>query len=600
MQFKILSYNNLIMKRILFLLPLTLLFSCQRGFEEEITIAEIEDHIAFLASDELKGRYPGTPEDQELAEYLSDEFKKAGLTLFNRKGIQYFDIVQEIEAGPGNHILLGDSELELNTDYAIFPFSHSGNADAEVLFAGYGFQIDEEALQWDDYASLEVEGKWVMMLRGVPGQQESSSPYMNYSEDRRKALLASDLGAAGVIFISGSSYDQKDQLVELKGKQHPLSIPVVQMSRMAADRLLSSAGLDSLSTIETRLNSALQPSSFKTGVELKISVDLQPKKMLTSNVIATLEGSHEDLKHEYVVIGAHHDHLGMGGPESSSRTPDTIAVHYGADDNASGVAGVLEASEWLSAHVPARSVMFATFGAEEMGLIGSKYLVENAPLAMDDIQVMINLDMIGRLNEERILQVGGVGTSPGFKNLLESINSNYGFNLKFANEGYGPSDHASFYAEDVPVLFISTGAHTDYHTPKDQLSAINLEGAREVTAFVSEIAAALANQHERIAFTEAGPKVRGSSRGRRGGITLGLMPDMTYDGSEGMPVMFVTEGRPAAVGGIQKGDVIVAIEGKSVGNVYDYMARLDGLKEGMSIVVQVKREGDLIDLVIRI
>ncbi|MCK5692291.1 MAG: M20/M25/M40 family metallo-hydrolase, partial [Bacteroidales bacterium] len=313
-----------------------------------------------------------------------------------------------------------------------------------------------------------------------------------------------------------------------------------------------------------------------------------------------LKGSDPALNNEYVVIGAHHDHLGMGGPETSSRAPDTIAVHYGADDNASGVAGVLEASEWLSAQSPGRSVLFATFGAEEMGLIGSKYLVENAPIEMEDIQVMINLDMIGRLNEERQLQVGGVGTSPGFKNLLDSINTSYGFNLKYANEGYGPSDHAAFYAEDVPVLFISTGAHSDYHTPEDQLSAINLEGTRDVIAFASEVAVALASKSERIAFTEAGPKVRGSSRGRRGGITLGLMPDMTYDGSDGMPVMFVTEGRPAAVGGIQKGDVIVAIEGKSVGNVYDYMARLDGLKEGMSIVVQVKRDDDLIDLVVRI
>lgn len=588
------------MKKILLLLPLTLMFSCQPRFEAEITVPEIEGHIAFLASDELKGRYPGTPEDQQLAEYLSTEFKKAGLKLYEKSGIQNFDIVQEIEAGPGNQFLWGDSELVLDTDYSLFPFSHSGTASAEVLFAGYGFQIEEEELQWDDYASMDVDGKWVMILRGVPGKQEATSPYMNYSEDRGKALLASDLGAAGVIFISGSSFDPKDQLVELKGKQHPLSIPVVHMSRQATEQLLESAGLDSLSTLDAQISASLQASSFGTGVEVNITVDLQPKKMETSNVIATLEGSHEALKNEYVVIGAHHDHLGMGGPETSSRAPDTIAVHYGADDNASGVAGVLEASEWLSAHIPARSVLFATFGAEEMGLIGSKYLVENTPIDLEAVQVMINLDMIGRLNDERILQVGGVGTSPGFKSLLESLNSNYGFNLKFANEGFGPSDHAAFYAEDVPVLFISTGAHSDYHTPQDQLSAINLEGAREVTAFVAEIAAALANQHERIAFTEAGPKVRGSSRGRRGGITLGLMPDMTYDGNEGMPVMFVTEGRPAAVGGIQKGDVIVSIEGKSVGNVYDYMARLDGLKEGMSIVVQVKREGDLIDLVVRI
>jgi len=588
------------MKKLLFLLPLSLLISCQPKFEEEITVPEIEGHIAFLASDELKGRYPGTPEDLQLSDYLAAEFKEAGLQLYKKSGIQSFDIVQVIEAGTANSFHIGESALALDTDYALFSFSHSGGAKAEVVFAGFGFQIGEEELKWDDYASVDVAGKWVMILRGVPGAQEATSPYVNYSEDRGKALLASDQGAAGVIFVSGSSYDPKDQLTELKGRQHPLSIPVVHMSRNAADQLLASAGLDSLSVIDAGLTNTLQASSFGTGVEVDITVDLQPKKMETSNVIATLKGSDPVLKNEYVVIGAHHDHLGIGGSETSSRAPDTIAVHYGADDNASGVAGVLEASEWLSAQEPARSVLFATFGAEEMGLIGSKFLVENAPIDMDAIQVMINLDMIGRLNNERILQVGGVGTSPGFKNLLDSINLNYNFNLKYANEGYGPSDHAAFYAEDVPVLFISTGAHSDYHTPDDQLSAINLEGTREVIAFASEVAAALANDTERIAFTEAGPKVRGSSRGRRGGITLGLMPDMTYDGNEGMPVMFVTEGRPAAVGGIQKGDVIVAIEGLSVGNIYDYMARLDGLKEGMSIVVQVKRDDDLIDLVVRI
>jgi hypothetical protein len=588
------------MKNILLLIPFFVLLSCQTGFNEEITTEEIRDHIAYLASDELKGRYPGTPEDRQMAQYLAREFRKAGLELYHKSGIQSFDIVQEIEAGENNILKWGDSELVLDKDYSIFAFSHSGSASGELAFAGYGFQIDEEEIKWDDYASLSVEGKWVLLLRGVPGVQETSSPYVNYSEDRGKALLASDLGAAGVIFVSGTSYDPKDQLVELKGKQHPLGIPVVHLSRSAADQLLTSAGQDSISILESRLTEKEEASSFSTGVEVNVTVDLQPRKMETANVVAALEGSHDGLKNEYVVIGAHHDHLGMGGPGTSSRTPDTIAVHYGADDNASGVAGVLEASEWLSAHVPARSVLFTTFGAEEMGIIGSKYLAENSPVEMENIQVMINLDMIGRLNEDRQLQVGGVGTSPGFQNLLESINSNYGFDLKFSNEGYGPSDHASFYARDVPVLFVSTGAHSDYHTPGDDLSAINLEGAREVSAFVSEVAAALANQHERLAFTEAGPKVRGSSRGRRGGITLGLMPDMTYDGSEGMPVMAVTEGRPAAVGGIQKGDIIVAIEGKSVGNIYDYMARLDGLKEGMSIVVQVKRDGDLIDLVIRI
>ena len=576
------------MKKLLVLLPFLVLLSCQPRYESEITIPEIEGHITYLASDELKGRYPGTPEDRQVEAYISGEFKKEGLHLYDGTGLQHFEIVQEIEPGPDNHFRWNAQSLQLGTDFAPFAFSHPGTARAGVVFAGYGFQIDNGELHWDDYASLDVAGKWVLILRGVPGEQESSSPYINYSEDRGKALLASDLGAAGVIFVSGNSFDPDDQLVTLSGRQAPVSIPVVQLSRDAADQLLTAAGQKSISAMESTLTASEQPASFALGIEADVEVDLQPKKMETANVIATLEGTHEELKNEYVVIGAHFDHLG------------TVAVHHGADDNASGVAGVLEASEWLSAHVPARSVLFAAFGAEEMGIIGSKYLVENPPIDMDSIQVMINMDMIGRLNEDRQLQIGGVGTSPGLKSLIESINSNYGFNLKFASEGYGPSDHAAFYAKDVPVLYFSTGAHSDYHTPNDQAAAINLEGTREVIAFVSEVAAALANQHDRIAFTEAGPKVQGSSRSRYGGITLGLMPDMTYDGDEGMPVMFVTEGRPAAIGGIQKGDIIVAIEGKKVGNIYDYMSRLEPLKEGMSIVVRVKRDNDLLDLVVRI
>ena len=246
-------------------------------------------------------------------------------------------------------------------------------------------------------------------------------------------------------------------------------------------------------------------------------------------------------------------------------------------------------------------MLFITFGAEEMGLVGSKYFTEHPPVDLSRVQAMINLDMMGRLNDERQLQVGGTGTSPVFKSLLDSLNREYGFTLKYSSEGYGPSDHASFYAKDVPVLFISTGAHTDYHTPADDPAGINVEGTREVTLFVAEIAKALANRPEKIAFTEAGPKVRVTSPGRHGrGVTLGLMPDVTYDGNRGLPVMFVTEGRPAAIAGIQKGDTITAIEGKSVGNVYDYMSRLNRLQEDKVVVVTVKRGEDKLDLVVRL
>ena len=584
----------------LFLIFSGSIISCQPRFEKEITAIEIEDHIAYLASDELKGRYPGTPEDILLGDYISSEFKKAGLILYEKTGIQHFGIATDIEAGPGNKVTFGDAVLEFESDYTPFSFSASGSAESEVVFAGYGFQIDQDAITWDDYADVDVKDKWVLLFRGVPGEQDGSSPYVNHSEDRGKALLASDLGASGVIFVSGSSFDAKDQLTELKGKQHPLSIPVIQITRASADQLLLAAGADSLAHYESELGSNLKAISFLTGLEADITVDLKPKEVQSANVISILKGSDPSLRNEYVVIGAHHDHLGMGGEGTSSRAPDTVAIHYGADDNASGVAGVMEISEYMVSLSPSRSMLFATFGAEEMGLVGSKYLTENPPVDLSMVQVMINLDMIGRLNDERQLQIGGIGTSPGFKQVLDSINTNYNFNLKYANEGFGPSDHAAFYAKDVPVLFISTGAHSDYHTPLDNFAAINVEGTREVLAFVADVSEALANQKERIAFTEAGPKVRGSSKGRRGGITLGLMPDMTYDGNEGMPVMAVTEGKPAGVGGIQKNDIIISIEGKSVGNIYDYMSRLGQLKEGMDIVVTVKRGEDNLDLVIRL
>jgi len=588
------------MKRIWIIFLLPTLFSCQPRFEKEITDPEIEGHIRYLASEELKGRYPGTSEDAELQSYIATEFRKAGLVLFDKTGLQHFDIVTDIEPGNGNRVAFSDADLVLGTDYQPLAFSASGSADADLVFAGYGFQIDSDDLTWDDYAGMDVHDKWVMLFRGVPGEQEASSPFINYSEDRGKALTAADQGAAGVIMVSGASFDPGDHLEELGAKQHALAIPVIHMTRNAADMILAAGSADSLAALEKMITRDQAPHSFDMQLKLQATVDLKPRQVESANVIAFLRGSDPSLRDQYVVIGAHHDHLGMGGPGSSSRQPDTVAVHYGADDNASGVAGVLEIAERLVADHPERSIMFATFGAEEMGLVGSKYLTEHSPVDLSKVQAMINLDMVGRLNDQRQLQIGGVGTSPGFEALFDSLNGSFGFSLKFSNEGYGPSDHAAFYAEDIPVLFLSTGGHPDYHTPADQLQAINIEGEKEVLQFAALLAEALANEHEKIAFTEAGPKVQGSSRSRRGGITLGLMPDVTYDGNDGMPVMFVTQGKPAAVGGIQKGDIIVAIEGKSVGNVYDYMSRLDQLKEGMSIIVTVKRNGDLVDLVVRI
>jgi len=246
---------------LLFSLIIPFLVSCQTSFEPEITTAEVEGHISYLASDELAGRYPGSAEDLLLDAYITDSYKKAGLKLFEKSGLQQFDIVTDIEAGPGNSIEFEGSTLDAETDFTPISFSGHGSVKTKLLFAGYGFQIEEEDLQWDDYEAADPSGLWVMIMRGVPGKQDASSPYINYSEDRGKALLASDLGAAGVILVSGENYNAKDELDKLKGKQHPLSIPVVQLSRSAAETLLAVAGIDSLTILNTKMASSDKSAS---------------------------------------------------------------------------------------------------------------------------------------------------------------------------------------------------------------------------------------------------------------------------------------------------------------------------------------------------
>jgi len=583
------------------LLLVTVMYSCKPRTELAITEAELRDEIGFLSSDSLKGRYPGTAEEVVLTDYIAKKFRQSGLGLYQKNSIQSFDIIRHISAGENNWFVSADSTFLMDEGFAPMPFSGNGSLQAEVVFAGYGFSINKDAFSWDDYKDIDVAGKWVLILRGNPEPTNLNSLFATYSDDRAKALKAADNGAAGVLFVGGPVNDPEGKLLALKDKKPALKLPVLQLTRSTADFLLQAAGRPGTASLEQLIDSTRLPNSFiLDGVMADASSELLPEADKARNVIGILKGSDRELAGQYIIVGAHHDHLGMGGMGSSSRQQDTVAVHHGADDNASGVAGVIEIAGDMLSRKPARSMLFTTFSGEEMGLLGSRFFVDQIPVPIEAVSAMINLDMIGRLDENRTLQISGMGTSPLFQTLVDSINQNYGFTIKASREGYGPSDHASFYAKDIPVLFLSTGAHPDYHTPLDNAERINYEGCAEVCKFASDLAAALASYHDSIPFTEAGPKVKASSAGRYGGITLGIMPDASYEGSEGLPVLFATEGKPAAVGGIRKGDTIVAIEGKSVGNVYDYMSRLGELKEGQSIVVSVKRDSSILNLLVQL
>jgi aminopeptidase YwaD len=266
------------------------------------------------------------------------------------------------------------------------------------------------------------------------------------------------------------------------------------------------------------------------------------------------------------------------------------AIHNGADDNASGVAGIIEISEkfWTDDNMPKRTIVVVAFGAEEMGLIGSKYFVENPLIDLDKVVAMFNLDMIGRLNDEHSIAVGGTGTSFETEDILNSHLEDYDLKASFSKEGFGPSDHASFYAEDIPVFFITTGAHGDYHTPRDDTDAINFEGQKLVSDFSWALIMDVANRDSALIYQEAGSKSRPESR-MRFKVTLGIVPDFTNTDVVGLGVGGVRSGGPAEKAGLQKGDVIVAMEGLEVGNIYDYMARLKKLEKGQIITVDVMR-----------
>jgi hypothetical protein len=282
--------------------------------------------------------------------------------------------------------------------------------------------------------------------------------------------------------------------------------------------------------------------------------------------------------------------LGLGGPESGSRAIDTTGIHNGADDNASGVAGILELAEKIVAEGSfKRSVIVVAFGAEEMGLIGSKYFVKHAPVPVKNIKAMINFDMIGRLDKDsRSIMIGGTGTALESEDLLNSIAKD-DLAMGFSPEGYGPSDHAAFYSENIPVFFISTGAHTDYHTPQDDAEFLNYPGQKEVLEFSYDLIAELADRDDALTFQEAGPKER-TKQGYRFKVTLGIMPDFTSSEDNGLGVGGVKKDGPAYKGGMLKGDIIVAMDGLPVKNIYDYMNRLKKFESGQVITVDVIRE----------
>jgi len=547
----------------------------------------------------LKGRLTGSPGDSLAAEYIKSKFLSYGLIPLTGDGFQRFKVTKRVVAGKANALSINGINYVVGKDFTPPAFSSNAELKSVVVFTGYGFNISSDSLKWNDYNGLDVKGKWVLILRGDPETDNSKSKFIPFSADRDKALLAKDMGAAGVLMVSGVGLDPQDNFDPLSTEGYSVDIPVLKIKREVADVILSSSK-NTIAVLEKKLNDTRKPFSFLTKSMVDGKSEIVRELANTRNVVMLLPGEDPKFKDEYIILGAHFDHLGMGGPGSGSRALDTIGIHHGADDNASGVAMMLELAEKFAKTKGShkRSILCIAFTGEEEGLLGSKHFTDDPVINLSKVNAMINLDMVGRLNETNNLQISGVGTAAGLKNLVYAKTDTSVIKLTLSNEGYGPSDHSSFYGKNIPVLFYFTGAHMDYHTPTDTWEKINYKGMVEISDLIFSMSKELASSDIRLQFKEAGPKAQAVQYGRGKGVTLGIMPDFAGVVKNGLRADFVTPGKPAALGGMQKGDIITFINGKPVNNIQDYMFRMSQLKHGETISVEVLRNDKKVVLLI--
>jgi Zn-dependent M28 family amino/carboxypeptidase len=560
----------------------------------------ILDHVRALSAPDMEGRQAGTPGAERAAEHVARAFRAAGLQAGGESATfrQTVSVPTGIKIGAPTRLTLvpGPAHaLALGTDFAPLAVSESGTAEAEVVFAGYGITAPD--LGYDDYAGLDVRGKVVLVLTREPRWQDPASPFRrpeayHYSDRTHKLINARQHGARAVLVVTHPAASS-EPLPALRGMSQPLGIMAAAVSQSAADTLLRGAG-QSLAAAASAIDGALAPRSFLVpGARARVEIALIRDRGTTANVVGVLPGTDAQLRSEAIVIGAHYDHLGRGG-EGSLAPDETGAVHHGADDNASGVAAVIAlAQAFARAGGAPRTLVFAAFGAEEMGLLGSAHYVKQPAWRLDRTALMINLDMVGRLRENK-LYVGGVDSGTGLRALVTDAGRDGGLTLDLRGDPFAPSDHTSFYAAGRPVLFLFTGAHPDYHRPSDTWDKINAPGLRSVTAFTARVIAAVAGAATAPAYVKV--EATGSARPRGAyGAYFGVIPEFGERGAPGVAITGVRPGSPAERAGLQKGDVLVRFADVEVKTLEDLTFALRSRRAGDRVPLRFVRDGQTHD-----
>lgn len=567
----------------------------------EITPDAYLSHIKYLASPELKGRRTGTPELNKAATYIAGWFKKAGLEPVGPHYLDNYEVTARTGLGKGDKLSVDDNGKQTAfkqlQDFVPINLSANGSAHGPILFVGYGITAPE--YHYDDYAAVDAKDKIVLILRHEPQEADEKSVFEGknftvHSQVSSKLVNAKLHGARGVLLVNDTPNhpgddDQLEKFQPLVGIEN-YGIVLEQIKSTVADEILapSKQNLKDLAAVidkDTKPHSFLLPAS----VTANITVELQQQKRIVHNVIGYYPGQTS----EYIIIGAHYDHLGKG--EQDSLAPSLIGtIHPGADDNASGTAGVIELARHLAASGQhKRGFLFICFSGEEEGLLGSAYYVNHPLKPLSDAAAMINMDMIGRLRDNKVY-VGGVGTGSTFKPFLEQATKNAGFQSDESEVGgYGSSDHTSFTTKQIPTLFFFSGLHSDYHKPSDTWDKINAKDAVRLLGEISEIAVDLADSPDRPQFVRVAinPHAGGVAPGGGGyGPDFGSIPDFGGP-AHGVRFADIRAGSPADKAGLKPGDVLVEFDGKPIENLYDFTYALRSHKPGDTVIVKVLRDG---------
>ncbi len=511
---------------------------------DKLTFDNIKKHIGYLADDKLEGRRAGSKGEELAMQYIAEQFRQNSLQPKGTNGyFQAFEINEGKQVGPETFLYINDTKLVAGADF--FPLAFSPDKTIEAMPA---------------LALQEPEMPWFVDLKDIIKENEHNPHFDLQEYIRSNARKAADKEASAIILYNSGSTDDK---LSFNGRDNSAvtPIPVIYVSRQAAQRYFNDP-----------------TASF----EINLRTSIIPKKRTGHNVVGYIDNGASHT----VVLGAHFDHLGYGEDGNSLFRTGEPQIHNGADDNASGTAALIELGRLLQASKARNNnYLFIAFSGEELGLFGSKHYTENPTIDLSFVNYMINMDMVGRLNDSsRTVTIGGYGTSPQWASVIKLDHRKQYFRIHIDSSGSGPSDHTSFYRKDIPVLFYFTGTHADYHKPSDDADKINYAGEVAVINHVRNVIEGL-NKSGKLSFLKTREQQVSVTSFK---VTLGIMPDYTYPGS-GVRVDGVTDGRPASRAGLKAGDVITALGEHEVNSMETYMKALNSFKKGDKTIIKYNR-----------